>query len=411
MKFKEFQLKDLLDIQWGDTNTTKSSYVDEGYLAYSASGPDGFLDHFDYDADGVVLSAIGANCGTTFMAKGKWSCIKNTIRFLPKNNQIDIRYFYYLSKRSNFFPLRGSAQPFISQTDIRDLYVDIPDIKYQSFIGKTLDEIEQKIAVNNQISHTLESIAQSIFKSWFNDFDPVHAKSRGEKPFGMDDETASLFPDSFEESELGMIPKGWSWKTVRDIAYVIDCLHSKKPKLLANGFPYLQLDTISDNGVLNFENAGYISKEDYEKWTSRIEVMRGDCLITDVGRVGAVSQVPNHFKAAIGRNITAIRPINRELHQSFLIIALLSDFMKQEISRNTDPGTILEALNVKNIPKLVVPGIPDEITLRFARMIDPIQLKLQELKAMNVNLHKVRDSLLPRLISGELQIPEELLAS
>jgi type I restriction enzyme S subunit len=227
----------------------------------------------------------------------------------------------------------------------------------------------------------------------------------------MDAATAALFPDSMEESELGLIPKGWSWISVGEIASVIDCLHSKKPELLEEGFPYLQLDTISDSGVLRFENAGLISKEDYDKWTSRIEVQGGDCLITNVGRVGAVSQVPDHFKAAIGRNITALRPKDSKLHRSLLIVALLSDFMKKEIKRNTDSGTILEALNVKNIPKLIIPGPSNSVLLEFAKLCDPIQLQLHELHEMNVNLKKIRDSLLPRLISGELQIPEDMLAS
>jgi len=231
----------------------------------------------------------------------------------------------------------------------------------------------------------------------------------GEKPSGMDAATAALFPDAMEDSELGLIPKGWSWITVGDIAAVIDCLHAKKPELLNEGYPYLQLDTISDSGVLRFENAGLIAKEDYDKWTSRIEVQGGDCLITNVGRVGAVSQVPEHFKAAIGRNITAMRPKDSLLHGSFLIVSLLSDFMKKEIKRNTDSGTILEALNVKNIPKLIIPGPSDAVLLEFARLCDPLQLQIQELHAMNVNLKKIRDSLLPRLISGELQIPEKML--
>ena len=284
-------------------------------------------------------------------------------------------------------------------------------LEFQKKISVILKSLDKRIQLNLAVSQSLKDIAQTIFKSWFIDFDPVKAKMAGEKPAGMDVATAALFPDSMEELELGLIPKGWSWISVGEIASVIDCLHSKKPELLEEGFPYLQLDTISDSGVLRFENAGLISKEDYDKWTSRIEVQGGDCLITNVGRVGAVSQVPDHFKAAIGRNITALRPKDSKLHRSLLIVALLSDFMKKEIKRNTDSGTILEALNVKNIPKLIIPGPSNSVLLEFAKLCDPIQLQLHELHEMNVNLKKIRDSLLPRLISGELQIPQEMLAS
>jgi len=119
MEFRERLLSDVLDIQWGDTKTTKAKYSEDGYVAFSASGPDGFLPHFDYDEPGVVLSAIGANCGKTFLAIGKWSCIKNTMRMISRSDELSVKYFFYLSQQKDFFPIRGSAQPFISQTDIR----------------------------------------------------------------------------------------------------------------------------------------------------------------------------------------------------------------------------------------------------------------------------------------------------
>ena len=384
MEFKEYQLKDLLDIQWGDTNTTKSSYIDEGYLAYSASGPDGFLDHFDYDADGVVLSAIGANCGTTYMAKGKWSCIKNTIRFLPKNNQIDIKYFYYLSKRSNFFPLRGSAQPFISQTDIRDLYVDIPEVKYQQFIGKILDEIEQKINVNNQISQTLESIAQSIFKSWFIDFDPVHAKSRGEKPFGMDDETAGLFPDSFEESELGMIPKGWNVRSIGDsvVKQKVGKLFDSKTSFTKGAVPVLDQ---GKSGVVGYHNEepGVFASPD----KPLVVFANHTCSLRLISYPFSVIQ--NVFPL-IGKNVDVI----------WLYFAVEGKQMFDSYKGHW-PDFVLH--------KIIHPS--EEMTRIFRSKVEPILQQKWLLEAESVSLANLRDVLLPKLISGELQIPEEMLVS
>jgi type I restriction enzyme S subunit len=304
----------------------------------------------------------------------------------------------------------GSTQAALTISSLSKIMIGYPNLSQQTGIVKILSALDEKIAINNALSKTLEDIAQTIFKSWFIDFDPVKAKINGEKPIGMDDETAALFPDSFEESELGLIPKGWDWSSIGNIAEIIDCLHSKKPILIETGFPYLQLDTISDSGVLLYENASNISKEDYDKWTSRIEVKGGDCVITNVGRVGAVSQVPEHFKAAIGRNITALRP-KEDFYRSYLIIALLSDFIKKEIKLNTDSGTILEALNVRNIPKLKIPLPNVQLLQRFESIFSSVQLQIQVLHKQNVQLVELRDTLLPRLISGELQIPEEMLAS
>ena len=135
-KYPLIKLGDYTDLTWGDTNTTKNSYVQEGYLAFSASGPDGKLDHFDYDCEGVVLSAIGADCGKTWFASGKWSCIKNTIRFWSTSNELDNRFLYFATREKSFWPRRGGAQPFISQGDARNCFIILPPVSLQrKFVG------------------------------------------------------------------------------------------------------------------------------------------------------------------------------------------------------------------------------------------------------------------------------------
>ncbi|MFM7551094.1 MAG: restriction endonuclease subunit S [Cyanobacteriota bacterium] len=121
------KLGTLADISWGDTSTTKAAYVEEGYAAYSASGLDGKLDHYDFDRVGIVLSAIGAQCGKTWLARGKWSCIKNTIRFWSKNECVSTEFLFIATLGQDFWPRRGAAQPFISQGDAERIDVLIPD--------------------------------------------------------------------------------------------------------------------------------------------------------------------------------------------------------------------------------------------------------------------------------------------
>lgn len=118
---------EVADISWGDTSTTKASYVEEGYSAYSASGPDGKLDHYDFDRTGVVLSAIGAQCGKTWLASGKWSCIKNTIRFWSKDECASTEFLFIATVGQDFWPRRGAAQPFISQGDAERIDILMPD--------------------------------------------------------------------------------------------------------------------------------------------------------------------------------------------------------------------------------------------------------------------------------------------
>src|SRR5690606_1711380 len=96
--------------------------------------------------------------------------------------------------------------------------VKLPSIDEQDEILKKILPLDHKIEVNNKINETLKTIAKKIFKEWFIDFGPVHAKAEGRVPFGMDDETAALFPDGFEESDLGMIPRGWTAGKVKDVS-------------------------------------------------------------------------------------------------------------------------------------------------------------------------------------------------
>lgn len=119
-------LADVADLKWGDTSITKKAYVEEGYVAYSAAGPDGFLSYYDFNRKGIVLSAIGANCGTTWFALEKWSCIKNTIRYWAKTNALSDEYLFLATKGKDFWPKRGSAQPFISQGDARRCSIVVP---------------------------------------------------------------------------------------------------------------------------------------------------------------------------------------------------------------------------------------------------------------------------------------------
>ncbi len=120
------KLGDVADVQWGDTSVTKSSYVREGYITYSASGQDGFRTKYDFDRVGIVLSAIGANCGITWLARNKWSVIKNTIRFWSIDDKVSTEYLYLATRGQTTWPQRGSAQPFIALDDARKRKILIP---------------------------------------------------------------------------------------------------------------------------------------------------------------------------------------------------------------------------------------------------------------------------------------------
>ena len=143
----------------------------------------------------------------------------------PKAN-IDRDFLFYWMASKEFIDSasvasEGTRMPRAKWDWVTQFEVPMKKHKEQISAARTLRLLDRKIQQNAILSETLEAIAQSIFKSWFIDFDPVHAKSRGEKPFGMDDVTAALFPDSFEESEIGITPKGWSANVLGDVLSVL----------------------------------------------------------------------------------------------------------------------------------------------------------------------------------------------
>ena len=191
--------------------------------------------------------------------------------------------------------------------------------------------------------------------------------------------------------------------SIGDIAFVIDCLHSKKPERQTEGKPLIQLNNIIDDGILDLNETFFITEADYKKWISRCEIKPGDCVITNVGRIGAVSQAPRGTKAAMGRNMTCIRP---RAYQSTLITALCSQAMRREIEKRTDSGTIMNALNVRNIPKLELMLPIENKRDQLEEQLRSIQDQREILKEECRNLAHLRDTLLPKLMSGEIEVSQ-----
>ena len=142
----ETTLDRVTECSWGNTETTKSKYVESGYLAYSASGADGFLDWFEHDRTAVVLSAIGAQCGKTWFADGQWTSIKNTIWLKSDNLNLLDKYLFYLSNGDQFWQIRGQAQPFISLGDVKKTKVLLPPLLEQEKIIEIINTVDEVIA-------------------------------------------------------------------------------------------------------------------------------------------------------------------------------------------------------------------------------------------------------------------------
>jgi len=134
-------LGEVCEVTWGNTNITKASYVTVGFVAFSATGPDGFLPDFEYDRGAVILSAIGARCGKCFLASGKWTAIKNTIVIYPKNDeQADVEFLHLYLDREFLWPSDSMAQPFITMSGAQSVEIPLPPLAEQKRIAAVLTE-------------------------------------------------------------------------------------------------------------------------------------------------------------------------------------------------------------------------------------------------------------------------------
>ena len=227
--------------------------------------------------------------------------------------------------------------------------------------------------ISNSLSASTLDLSRGLFKAFFLDFSILDGAGEF-KSLTTKFDLAKYYDSKMLETAVGVFPTNWKMGTLGDIAEVVDCLHSKKPELLQEGKPYIQLKCIREDGTFDLNQIDYISSSDYDLWTSRIEVQEGDCIITNVGRVGAVAQIPPGFRGAIGRNITALRPKKEIVGASFLAELLFSEFMKKEVRANTDSGTVLDALNVRRISAMRTFIPPSELLVVFEEIVNPLRM-------------------------------------
>ena len=364
---------------------------------YGSGGITGFHNEPLIDGPACIIGRKGS-VGRTYLEQGPSWPIDTTF-YTHGSNIIDLDYLYFLLQTLPLQESSDSAVPGLNRDYAHSLNVRIPDKFVQQRIANTLKSLDSKIRINSEISTTLESIAQTIFKSWFVDFDPVHAKARGEQPEGMDSKTAALFPSSFEDSEIGPIPAGWSVTSLTEISEFLNGLALQKfpavdgeDNLPVIKIPQLKTGIASGSGeASNAIPSKYVVSDGdiLFSWSGALEV------VLWAGGKGALNQhlfkvIPKSFPKWFSLHTTLIHlPEFREIAAS-----------KATTMGHIQRGHLSDALC----------ATPNELLLSKAtEVLQPLLDASVAHRVENRTLVALRDSLLPRLISGELEIPEELL--
>lgn len=368
------------------------------YPVVGSNGIIAYHNQFTTSRPCLTIGRSGNVGGVHFFNMDCWA--HNTTLYAKEFKGIDPKFLYYYLKTLRLVEYRsGSAVPTLNRNHIHPIEICIPEsLLEQEKITLMLSVLDEKIELNNRMNKVLEEMAQAIFKRWFVDFE--FPNESGE-PYKSSDGKMGWCEELKKE-----IPKGWEVQVLPQVADIIDCLHSKKPDRQKEGRVLLQVWNIAEAGKLDMSDKYLISEEDYQKWISRIEVKEGDCVITNVGRVGAVAQIPSKYKFAVGRNMTAVRPHINKISPTFLLEYLLSEEMRKEINSKMDTGTILDSLNVKGIMKLRIILPPFTVIEAFENIVRPIRKKIEDNIKLNFLLSNLRDTLLHKLMSGEIDVSQ-----
>lgn len=326
----------------------------------------------------------------------------------------------------------GATRHALTKSMIENLGIPKPDLDTQNNIAHILGSLDDKIELNRQMNETLEAMAQALFKSWFVDFDPVidnalaagnaipdEFAERAEQRKGLEKKDNSdiqnLFPDEFEfTEEVGWIPKGWEIANLKDHAEKISKGTTPSKAILAKAdddstIPFIKVRDLDDKGKIDTQNLDLIPKSIHENALKRSILQTGDLLFSIAGTIGRVSIVPKELDNSNSNQALAfIRPKD-DIKTYFLLQFLKSQEVQDEISSRVVQA-VQANVSLTELGSLKFATASDDLFRKWHSIVQSWNKKMNLLRIENSNLSKLRDTLLPKLMSGELCISDAAVA-
>lgn len=353
---------------------------------------------------GVITGRYGTIGQVFFVEKDFWPL--NTTLYVRDFKGNDPKFISYFLKTVDFLAYSDKAAvPGVNRNHLHEAKAVFPDIHTQRDIAEVLGALDDRITLLRETSTTLEAIAQALFKSWFVNFDPVRARQIGRVPEEVDEATSGMFPDDFDLTTLGLVPRGWRSSTMGDVTTV--GIGKTPPRKEQHWFSQCAADvrwvSIRDMGVAGVFaslTSEFLTKESIERFNVR--VVPGNTVLLSfkmtIGRVAitdgemATNEAIAHFKLSENSPLT-----------SEYIYLHLKQF---DYSRLSSTSSIADAVNsktVRNIPVLVP---TPELLEAFQAQVQPIFARIKYIEKHAEVIAALRDTLLPRLILGQLRLPE-----
>lgn len=306
------------------------------------------------------------------------------------NEKVIPDYLYYFLSQDKIFDYmvqtsKGTKMPRGDKQALMDYELAIPNLDIQKNISKFFSNIDKKIEINNSLISNLEELAQTLFKRWFVDFEFPNEEGKPYKSSG----------GKMVESELGMIPEGWNLNKLNEISKLIMGLSPKSSTYNeeGEGLPLL-------NGAADF-NGSSLAPKRYTSDPKRVSI-KSDLILCIRATIGNLTYSDSEY--ALGRGVAAIRPYKREYSE------LLYHFVLKSINRlkALATGSVISGLSKPDLENIII-LVPDAKKLnKFHNVFSSIQLKQQQLSEENIRLVNMRDTLLPKLLSGEVELPDDM---
>ena len=354
----------------------------------------------------TLFVMVGATLGKTGLVKaGDLPALLNQNMWVvrAKTDQVDPLFLHYAFKvisRPMCSLASGSARGFVKRDDFRQMRVRVPEIRVQRRISDLLGALDDRITLLRETNTTLEAIAQALFKSWFVDFDPVHAKMQGRAPEGMDETTAALFPDSFEESELAAMPKGWRLGLLSDLMK----LHKGSINPLNHPevfFSHFSLPAF-DEGQMPVLEVGYEIKSN--KTTVPPNAVLVSKLNPHIPRIWLPSAVASN--AVCSTEFLPFVPTSRATTNFVYAILNEPSFMNAMTQLVTGTSNSHQRIKPDSVLSLKH-VVPEESTIKaFEEIVSPMMDRMKATRHQIGWLASIRDTLLPRLIYGQVSLSE-----
>ncbi|ELA3179232.1 restriction endonuclease subunit S [Klebsiella aerogenes] len=336
----------------------------------------------------------------------------------------------------------GTTVKGIKQSELRKIVLDIPSLDYQKWTAECLQSLDRKIKNNNQINQTLEKMAQALFKSWFVDFEPVKAKIAVLEAGGSQEDatlaamtaisgkdadslavfeqehpekyaelkaTAELFPSALQDSGLGEIPERWNVSLLEDATSLIIDHRGKTPKKLGGdwseeGHPAISAKNIKDGRLVRYDAIKYVDSDLYAKWM-KDKLLAGDILMTSEAPLGELLYLAKDCDYLLSQRLYGIRANNEIISGSYLYFWLQTSAAKADINGRATGSTVV-GIRQSELKKVNVMVPQKAVVDSFSNLTALYLEKIESNEKQNIVLKKLRDTLLPKLLSGEITLPE-----